>query len=268
VATDTERSGSWSELEQGFFAAAPPDVPEPPPEAPRFDDLDPIGPARPDWRVRMRRTARTGWAAVSAAPGALRPLVRTVARRSEPMIARARLASIRVSARLVTTLRSRAPDRRMVVAAVAALILVMGVSAGVVASRGAARTTPAVETVAAMDIRGDEATMPAPLPTPTLLQSRPAASDLLTGFEEGALASMVPIEARPAKMLPQPVIRKRPAGPRKHATGPARHAVPAKRLAAPAQSAGVRLPEKTTVAHRASGAERLAVPAARPAFSR
>ena len=82
---------------------------------------DPIGPAPPDWRVRLRRTARTGWTAVSAAPGALRPLVRTVARRSEPMIARARQASIRVSARLVTTLRSRARDRRMVAAAVAAL---------------------------------------------------------------------------------------------------------------------------------------------------
>jgi len=130
----------------------------------------------------------------------------------------------------VTTLRSRARDRRMIAAAATALIVVMGVSAGVVASRGAARATPPVETVAARDIRGDEATMPAPLPTPTLLQSPPAASDLLTGFEEGALASMVPIEARPAK-LPAPVIRKRPGGPRKHAKGPARHSAPAKRPA-------------------------------------
>ena len=182
----------------------------------------------------MRRTARTGWAAVAAAPGALRPLVRTVARRSEPMVARARLASIRVSARLVTTLRSRARDRRMVVAAVAALILVMGVSAGVVASRGAARATPTVAAVAARDIRGDQATVPAPLPTPTLLQPRPAASNLLTGFEEGALASMVPTEARATKLPDPPVIRTRPAGARKHATGPARHSAPAKRPAVPA----------------------------------
>ncbi len=225
MASDTERSGSWSELEQGFFAAAPPDVAEPPPEAPRFDDLDPIGPAPPDWRVRLRRTARTGWTAVSAAPGALRPLVRTVARRSEPMIARARQASIRVSARLVTTLRSRARDRRMVAAAVAALILVMGVSAGVVASRGAARATPAVDTVAVMP--------PPPVQSPPPVQPPPAASDLLTGFEEGTLASMVPAEARPMK-LPQPVILKRPSRARKHATGPAKHSVPAKRLAVPA----------------------------------
>jgi len=237
VATDTERSGSWSELEQGFFAAAPPDVPEPPPEPPRFDDLDPIGPAPPDWRVRLRRAARAGWVAASAAPGALRPLARTLARRSEPMIARARQASIRVSVRLVTTLRSRARDRRMVAAAVAALILVMGVSAGVVASRGAARATPAVDTIAAADLRGGQATMPAPPPAPapastsTSMQPPPVPSDLLTGFEEGALASMVPLEARATK-LPQPVIRKRPARARKHAAGPAKHSVPAKRATA------------------------------------
>ena len=228
MATDTERSGSWSELEQGFFATAPPDVPEPPPEPTRFDDLDPIGPARPDWRVRLRRAARAGWAAASAAPGALRPLVRAVARRSEPMIARARQASIRVSARLVTTLRSRARDRRMVAAAVAALIVVMGVSAGVVASRGAARSTPRRGPgrrdagAAAGTDAGAGAEQPPPAP-----------SDLLTGFEEGALASMVPIEARATK-LPDPVIRKRPGPPRKHAKGPARHAAPAKRLAVPA----------------------------------
>jgi hypothetical protein len=219
VATDTERSGAWSELEQGFFATAPPDVPEPPPAPPCFDDLDPIGPARPDWRIRLRRTARTGWLAVSTAPGALRPLVRTVARRSEPMIARARQASIRVSARFVTTLRSRARDRRMVAAAAAALILVMGISAGVVASRGTARPTPAADTVAAM-----------PMPSPAPVPSPPAPSDLLTGFEEGALASMVPLEARATKRL-QPVIRKRPARVREHATAPAKHSVPAKRTA-------------------------------------
>lgn len=252
MGTDPERSGSWSELEQGFFAAAPPDVPEPPPEPPRFDDLDPIGPLRPDWRVRLRRTGRAGWAAVSAAPGALRPLVRTVARRSEPMIARARQGTIRLSVKLLTTLRSRARDRRMVAAAVAALILVMGVSAGVVASRGGGRATPAVDTVAARDIRSDQATllapvpMPAPLPPTTSMQRPPARSDLLTGFEEGALASMVPIEARAKKLLPQPVIRKRPARARKHATGPAKHSAPAKRLAAPARSAGVRLPVRAS----------------------
>lgn len=223
MATDTERSGSWSELEQGFFATAPPDVPEPPAEPARFDDLDPIGPARPDWRIRLQRAARAGWAAAAAAPGALQPLARTVARRSEPMLARARQVSIRLSATFVTTLRSRARDRRMVAAAVAALILVMGVSAGVVASRGAARSTPAVDTVVALP-------SPPPVLPPPPVPAPPAPSDLLTGFEEGALASMVPIEARATK-LPDPVIRQRPGRLRKHAKGPARHAAPAKRPA-------------------------------------
>ena len=82
--------------------------------------------------------------------------------------------------------------------------------------------------------------MPAPLPipapplAPTPTQSPPAPSDLLTGFEEGALASMVPTEARATKLPDQPVIRKRPARARKHATGPVKHSVPAKRPTGPA----------------------------------
>jgi len=37
---------TWSELEQSFFAAAPPDVPQPAAELERFDDLDVGMPAR------------------------------------------------------------------------------------------------------------------------------------------------------------------------------------------------------------------------------
>jgi hypothetical protein len=43
----------WNDLEQAFFAAAPPDDPGPPPEAPRFDDLLPT--AEPE-RARSRAT--------------------------------------------------------------------------------------------------------------------------------------------------------------------------------------------------------------------
>ena len=68
--------------------------------------------------------------------------------------------------------------------------------------------------------------MTAPMP----MQPPPPPSDLLTRFEEGAFASMVPLEARATKR-PDPVIRKRPGRLRKHAKGPARHAAPAKRLA-------------------------------------
>jgi hypothetical protein len=74
---------------------------------------------------------------------------------------------------------------------------------------------------------------PPPLPSPPPVPAPPVVSDLLTGFEEGALASMVPLEARTTKP-PEPVIRKRPAPARKHAKGPARHVAPAKRVAAPA----------------------------------
>ena len=36
---------AWGELDQAFFASAPPDDPEPPPEPPSFDDLLPAAPA-------------------------------------------------------------------------------------------------------------------------------------------------------------------------------------------------------------------------------
>jgi hypothetical protein len=39
-ATTAARPPTWSELEQSFFAAAPPDVPAPVGELERFDDLD------------------------------------------------------------------------------------------------------------------------------------------------------------------------------------------------------------------------------------
>jgi hypothetical protein len=54
---------TWSDLDREFFEAAPPDVPEPPAEPPRFDDLLPA--AQPD------RTASptTRLAAVFAAAG-------------------------------------------------------------------------------------------------------------------------------------------------------------------------------------------------------
>jgi hypothetical protein len=33
-------AGPWSDLEQAFFASAPPDNPEPPPAPESFDDLE------------------------------------------------------------------------------------------------------------------------------------------------------------------------------------------------------------------------------------
>ena len=49
------KSGSpapWSDLEQTFFASAPPDEPEPPAEPDTFDDLVAAMPARRSWTER------------------------------------------------------------------------------------------------------------------------------------------------------------------------------------------------------------------------
>jgi hypothetical protein len=48
VADSSRRSGEtiWSDLEQAFFASAPPDVAEPLPEPERFDDLVAATPLR------------------------------------------------------------------------------------------------------------------------------------------------------------------------------------------------------------------------------
>jgi hypothetical protein len=51
-----EADGAWDELERGFFEAAPPDVPLPPPAAPRFDDLE--APARRSPRAAPRSSRR------------------------------------------------------------------------------------------------------------------------------------------------------------------------------------------------------------------
>ena len=50
---------TWDDLEQGFFASAPPDVPEPPPEPARFDDLVSDEPPRPDRLAAARRALTT-----------------------------------------------------------------------------------------------------------------------------------------------------------------------------------------------------------------
>ena len=43
----------WSELEQIFFASAPPDEPQAPAEPERFDDLVPAMPAQRPWPERL-----------------------------------------------------------------------------------------------------------------------------------------------------------------------------------------------------------------------
>jgi hypothetical protein len=156
VASDPERvpesalertaESPWDAVDQIFFASAPPDIAEPAPEPMRFDDLDdPVAQHRaqhrwlaaaPAWRASVAASAR----AVRARLAPVGASAAATWRRVTP----ASMAAVRFvgrtgriqTARLVTLLRQTdARDRKLFAAAVAALLLVMGVSAGVVASR-------------------------------------------------------------------------------------------------------------------------------------
>jgi hypothetical protein len=48
-------TATWSDLEQEFFASAPPDEPQPPAEAPDFGDLVADEPRRPEMPPTLRR---------------------------------------------------------------------------------------------------------------------------------------------------------------------------------------------------------------------
>ena len=161
MASDSERTedAPWDELEQGFFAAAPPDVPVPPAEPMRFDDLDPLPPVAPEisqrrradaarrlaaWRASAAVSAAAAWRRLTPAVGAARrrltPAVgvaSVAARRSALQLAAfARLATRVGQAqlpRLLAVFRNSSRRTRVFAAGVAALVAVTGVS---VASRG------------------------------------------------------------------------------------------------------------------------------------
>ena len=151
--------GAWSELEHRFFAAAPPDVPEPPPEPMRFDDLDPVEPLPPSpWRAQLSRT----WRATAPARRRLHAAGRDAYRRAAPAVVRAWRRSIllsvvarkwsatalRRSAPALAALRIGARNHRLIAAGAAALVVVMGISAVVVASRGGGRAEQAAQRAA------------------------------------------------------------------------------------------------------------------------
>jgi hypothetical protein len=183
VASDSERTDDspWDELEQGFFAAAPPDVPGPPAEPMRFDDLDPVAPDV----SRHRRTAAVerrlaAWRAQVMASGAV------ARRRLTPAVGAAWVTSRRSALRfavfarvvvgagrarlprLLAVLRDSQRRTRVLAASVAALVAVTGVSAGVVASRGSGggRSSPLRAQPAIASTRMVAAEIPPP-PTAT-----------------------------------------------------------------------------------------------------
>ena len=90
---------AWSELEHAFFAAAPPDDPEPPAEPLRFDDDAMPGPSRrPPWTLHI----------VSAVGAAATRFVAALAgRRLDTQIVAVALAATA----LIVSLTARAPAR-------------------------------------------------------------------------------------------------------------------------------------------------------------
>jgi hypothetical protein len=154
VASDPERvsepatESPWDELDQGFFASAPPDVAEPAPEPMRFDDLEDVAqqPAQhrgAAWRESVTASAR----AVLRRLAPVRASAAATWRRVTPASIAAARTLARIgraqTVRLLALLqKADARDRRLLAAGMAALVVVMGVSAGVVASRGNGPTSP------------------------------------------------------------------------------------------------------------------------------
>jgi hypothetical protein len=118
VASPSERSdeAAWSELEQSFFAAAPPDDP---PAAPTYlDDSPRMAPRL--WRHRLRALRQRALTGLAATRATLHEAVRRL--RAVPSFAALKLPTL---------------NRRGVAIALASAIVLMGLSAGVVASRSA-----------------------------------------------------------------------------------------------------------------------------------
>jgi len=242
--SDRPNDDAWSDLEHGFFAAAPPDVPEPPPEPMRFDDLeDPAGPPPPPGRAQLTQI----WRAVLEARRVLRLAVRDGYRRGVPAAARAWRRSIQASAQVSVTflrwsiaasatvarrsapalgaLRIGARNHRFMAAGAAALMVVMCISAVVVASRGASPV--ALAHAPLVLLAGGACPMASEEEAPPSLDS---SVDMSTAEPE--LGD--PADTISPDPMPPPVRHKR-----KLAKRPARHVVPAKAVkpATPAKPA-------------------------------
>jgi hypothetical protein len=154
-AREPSNKGAWSDLEQGFFAGAPSDASMKTPPPIRFDDLEPIPTPRVERRMRQRRAADLA----VAERVELRPVLVRVGVRCVPALRKTRAAfanasqlvrreARRIVARVVAAIPT-GPADRWAVASLAALFLLVGVSAVVAASRGGASTLPPAKTLSA-----------------------------------------------------------------------------------------------------------------------
>ena len=125
---------AWSDLEQAFFAAAPPDEPGPPAEPVRFDDLISAAPRRVEMPLALSRAA-----AVASAVGA---------------------SLQRLPRQFLGAWRSR---RRTVALALGSVVVLIGFTTAVVASRSATQPrSPIAPTRPAASAGGGN--WPRPLP--------------------------------------------------------------------------------------------------------
>jgi hypothetical protein len=175
--------GAWNELEQGFFAGAPPEVPVPPPAPIRFDDLEPVSNPRVERRMRQRRASDLA----PAERAELRPLIVRAGARCVPLIAWVRGRATRVIAAIPTD----SSDRWMV-ASLAALFVLVGVSAVVIASRDGSRSTLPTTTM----------TVPAPVATPAAVtRESPASQERSSDSAPSAVAAPQSLAPAPARVV-------------------------------------------------------------------
>jgi hypothetical protein len=184
--SDADGANDWTDLERGFFEAAPPEVAIQPPPPASFEDLSPIVPARARRQAAARKT--------DSAPGRRRDVGSAVAAASMRVWASLRVAAslcvaasrrlaalLRVTpglratrARLQRSLRAllarsaadlpKRPDGKTIVVAMAAMVVVSGLSARVLGSRGYARS-PSTVTATTIPVE----TPPAPSATEAAL---------------------------------------------------------------------------------------------------
>jgi hypothetical protein len=279
----------WNDVEQGFFAGAPPDSPQKTPPPLRFDDLEPIPTPRVERRLRQRRAAD-----IAVADRAeLRPVLVRVGARCVPVLKRAHVRIARASApawrrareaaraaaqlagrgarrlaaRISAAVPAGSPDR-WAVASLAALFLLVGVSAVVAATRGGAAALPPAKTLSA-NVRASASVAlahvtPRPAPAPA------AVADPAPAAEPQPDASVPP-----ATKSPPTTSRPAVAKVKRHRTPHRRVAIATGRVATAGKAPGAKLapnkqalpPAKKATASAApvrSAPARLVVAPARP----
>lgn len=195
--SERQDANDWTELEQGFFAAAPPDIAVEPPPAATFDDLCddvfPRAPARKRARKRARPIRREEFPRATGVGAAMRASGRIVsgaaraaghvvvwstakvfvkARRFAPLsrlTPQAVRRGLRALSERVAPEMPERPDAKTLAAGIAALLVVFGVSASVLGSRG---PRPVVAAPAPTVVAPAEAA-PAPRPAPAADAARP-----------------------------------------------------------------------------------------------